>query len=48
MVVLFIIILIYEIKRRERAKREEAGENLVTSSKTPNAAYGIDEASENM
>ncbi|CAH8579423.1 unnamed protein product [Schistosoma curassoni] len=47
-VVLFIIILIYELKRRERTKREEAEENLVTSSKTPNAAYGIDEASENM
>ncbi|CAI2730523.1 unnamed protein product [Schistosoma spindalis] len=47
-VVLFIIILIYELKRRERTKREEAGENLVTSSKMPNTEYGIDEASENM
>ncbi|CAH8515465.1 unnamed protein product [Schistosoma turkestanicum] len=47
-VILFIIILIYELKRRERAKREEAVDNLVTSSKTPNIEYGVDEASENM
>ncbi|KAK4470724.1 hypothetical protein MN116_006251 [Schistosoma mekongi] len=47
-VILFIIILIYELKRRERAKREGASEDLVMSSKTPNAMYEVDEASENM
>nr|CAH8856173.1 unnamed protein product [Trichobilharzia regenti] len=46
--ILLIIIVIYELKRRERAKRRDASDNLVVSSKTPNAMYGIDEANEDM
>ncbi|CAH8553449.1 unnamed protein product [Heterobilharzia americana] len=48
LVILFAVILVYELKRRERAKQEEASIDLITSSKTPNAMYGVEEANEDL